>query len=161
MAPGNTEKNTQTVVSYLCFFLGDQEYGIALDNTLEVLEPKPVTPIPHTPPFLEGVVNLRGNIMAIIDIKILMGIGHDADTAKTRIVIAKKNDKAFGIIVDGISAIRKLEEDDIGDLPLTLAAVGKQFFHGLVQSDQHPLILLDLAKILDDNIMKKLYQSPS
>ncbi|MCP4153312.1 MAG: purine-binding chemotaxis protein CheW [bacterium] len=161
MKKENKEKQIAQTVSYLCFFLGDQEYGIALNDTLEVLEPKTITPVPHTPPFLEGVINLRGNILAIIDIKILMGIQPACLSQKTKILIARKNNKTFGIIVDGIAAIRKLDEKNSGEIPLTLTALGKQFFRGLVQSDQHPLILLDLAKILDDSILKKMALSPS
>lgn len=140
----------------LCFFLSDQEYGVEMTDVREVIEPPPITYIPHTPPFISGVINLRGNIIAVLDFRNFLGLGGEGNREEgKRIIVIRAIDVTMGIIVDEISVVREVDFLATDPAPHSISGVDAAYIHGVIQMGDHPLILMDMGEVIkSDRIME-------
>lgn len=129
------------------FRLANEEYGLPITKVREINRLVPVTKLPQTPSFMEGIINLRGLIIPVIDLRkrFEMTIGaHDEDT---RIIIVEISGQIVGVIVDAVTEVVRLHTANIEPAPATVA-VDLQYIDGVGKIDDRLIILLDIDKVL-------------
>lgn len=149
-----TNNNDQTrQVTIVEFFLSPERYGIEEKYVSEALSLKEITPIPGTPPFVMGVINLRGRIVSIINLKILFNLKERGLTELNKVLILKNEIMEFGIIADSIIGNKLIDTGTLSAPPLTLDHLGLEFISAV---DPSGLIFLNAEKILKSkNIVVK------
>jgi purine-binding chemotaxis protein CheW len=133
---------------YLTFALGDEEYGVAILNVQEIKGYAPVTPIPNTPPWVRGVMNLRGTIVPVIDLRLRLGMPAVDYGPFTVIVVLAVGAKVVGAIVDAVSDVLSIPEDQVQQTPDLGVAIDVRFVGGIAQADEKLVVLLDAETLL-------------
>lgn len=134
-------------IEVLEFVLGDEEYGVILEDVREIIRIKPITQVPRTPVFVKGILSLRGTMIPVIDLKMRLKLGETQIGQTTRIVIASDDTRFFGVIVDKINGVIKIMEDMIEPTPPTISADVSEFIRGLGKYGEKLVRLLDLHKV--------------
>lgn len=136
---------------YVVFNLNKEEFGIEIMKVKEIIPYKETTSIPNTPDFIEGVINYRGNVVPIINLKKRFNLDDAQITDDTRIIVINLEDKEIGFIVDQASQTLRLDENEIDSTPDVIKEVDKRFISGVGKIDENRLlILLDLYNVLTD-----------
>ncbi|GAB4058226.1 chemotaxis protein CheW [Uliginosibacterium sediminicola] len=133
---------------YLSFTLGHEEYAIDILKVQEIRGYDAVTRIAGAPEFIKGVINLRGIIVPIVDLRIKFGIGSFDYTAFTVVIILKVGARVIGIVVDSVCDVIDLSMSAIKPAPEFAAMVGSEFIAGLASLQERMLIVLDIERML-------------
>ncbi len=145
-------KEQVNVSQYLSFTLDNEEYGVDILRVQEIRSWEPVSRIPNVPNYEKGVVNLRGSIVPIIDLREKLGIKFTDYTPLTVVVVLQTNDnnktRTMGVVVDSVSDVINLDKTKIQDAPDFGAKVSNEFINGLVSVNDRMVILLDVDKLL-------------
>lgn len=136
---------------YVIFKLGDEKYGVEISNVGGITEFTSVTKVPEAPRYVEGIINLRGDIIPIINLKTRFSIAETADDADPRIIVYNTKDKDIGFMVDDASQVLRLEAKDIEPAPAIIAGKDRQYISGVGKHDGEIIVLLDFEKILTDD----------
>lgn len=132
----------------IVFQLKDEEYAIEVEYIQSIERMQPVTRIPRTYPFIKGVMNLRGVITPIIDLRTRFGIEEKEYDDATRILVISKNDMEFGFIVDGANDVIDIPEDKIEPPPEVIGGIEAEYLSGVVKLENRLFTLLNLDKII-------------
>jgi len=143
----STQNNTQQLVA---FNLANEEYGVAITQVQEIVRVPEITHIPGMPVFIEGVINLRGKVIPVIDLRKRFGLEQKEYTEKTRIVVADAGGQIIGLVVDSVSEVAQLAQDQIDAMPPSITSIDAQYLQGVGKMGKRLVILLDLAKLLGD-----------
>lgn len=135
-------------IQLVTFLLGEAEYGIDIMQAQSIIKMDKITLIPNAPDFVEGVINLRGNVIPVIDLKKRFHLEEGEGDKNSGIIIVKVNEVEVGIIIDAISKVIYLAEDDVQPPPPVFAGIGQKYIKGVGKIDEKLLIILDLEKIL-------------
>ena len=138
---------------YLAFTIGAEEYGIDILTVQEIRGYDPVTRIAGAPGFIKGVINLRGEIVPIVDMRIKLGLEHVRYDALTVVIVLNIGGRVVGMVVDGVSDVLTLHPDDVREAPELGAAVDTRHIVGLGTIDGRMLILLDIASWMESGEM--------
>lgn len=134
--------------------VGNEEFCLDISKVREIKEMMPITRVPNAPDFVEGVINLRGQITTVVNLKKLLGYYDiDEDLSKKKIIIAEVKDEVVGIIVDAVSDVITLTDEQIEQPPKTLASrVDIRYIKGIakINDGERLLIMIDLDKLLGD-----------
>jgi len=130
------------------FRLGIEEYGVSIMKVQEIIRMQEITKVPQMPNFIEGIINLRGNVIPIIDLRKRFGLMHVERTGESRIVVVSVRDRVMGIIVDGVSEVLRLSDEQVEPPPPAVSHIGRDYIKGVGKLDKRLLILLDIDKIL-------------
>jgi purine-binding chemotaxis protein CheW len=133
---------------YLTFRLGDEEYGIEILKVQEIKGYTAVTPIPNTPAYMKGVMNLRGTVIPVLDLRSKFGMSEAEYTAFTVIIVVKVGAKTMGVIVDGVSDVLNIPKGDIQPTPDFGGAVDAHFISGMAKAGEKLVALLDIDTVL-------------
>lgn len=136
---------------FLTFLLEEREYGLELFRIQEICGYAPITPIPNLPPHVRGVMNLRGTVLPVIDLRMKFRLPEVTYSKFTVIVIAKVQEKTVGLLVDAVSDVLQVTEDDLRAAPDFGAAVDTRFINGVFQTRDHLAVALNLEKLLAEN----------
>ncbi len=134
---------------YLTFRLSDQDYGIPILEVQEIKGWTAVTPIPNSPHFIKGVLNLRGTIVPIIDLRLRFNLERKEYDQFTVIIVVNIAGKLAGLVVDSVSDVVNASNEQHCEAPEFEGQLNRQFIEGLVQFDEKLLILLDISKLAD------------
>ncbi|KLI16091.1 chemotaxis protein CheW [Brachyspira hyodysenteriae] len=129
------------------FRLGSGEYAIDIMQAKEIIKMEKITLIPNAPDFVEGVINLRGNIIPIIDLKKRFNLEETEGDKNTGIIIVKIEDVDMGIITDSISKVVSISNSDIQPPPPMLSGIGQKYIKGVGKLEDKLLVVLDLEKL--------------
>lgn len=133
---------------WVTFMLGEERYGIDVRRVREVLRPRAVTPVPGAPPEVLGIINVRGNVVTVIDGRRRLGMeGRDPDEA-TRVAIVEARGENVGLQVDRVLEVRDIASEAISAPPLGSAEARRGATSGVYTSDEGLLVLLDLEALL-------------
>ena len=135
-------------VRLLTFSLDNENYCIPLIQAKEVIEPQIITRVPNSPDFIVGVINLRGEITAVLDIRHFFGLNENEKSEKARIIITDVTGSCIGVVVDSVKAIVDIEEEAIQPPLATLKGNLAEYTKGEVRLGSDIFALLDLKKIL-------------
>jgi len=145
---------------YLTFIMADEEYGVDILCVQEIRGWESATPLPNAPAHIKGVINLRGTIVPIVDLRQCFGLDSIEYTALTVVIVLKVNtpdgSRIMGIVVDAVSDVYGLAESDMRTAPDLGNAVDTEFIRGLVNVDEKMVILLDIDKLLSLDDMTEL-----
>ena len=133
------------------FHLRDQTYGIDIDSVLEIIRMEAIVRVSGAPGFVEGIINLRGRIVPVMDLSGWFGMEAADISASSRIIIVEAGDSAVGMIVDSVSEVLRFPLSCIEPPPHMIDADNVKFIRGVALYDQRMIILLDLSKILRDD----------
>lgn len=139
---------------YLTFRLGYEEYGVGIMKIREIIGLMPITSVPQTPAFVKGVINLRGKVIPVVDLRLrfsMDAIPHDDKTCIIVLEIAGKD--AFlliGVVVDSVSEVLNIREDDIEETPAFGVRLNTDYILGMAKSGGGVKILLDIDRVLTD-----------
>lgn len=138
---------------YLTFHLGDEVFGIEILKVREIIGLMDITRVPRTPENIRGVINLRGKIIAVVDLRAKFAMEPAPDTEQTCIIVVdvQTPDGIYhsGILVDGVSEVRGIEADQIEPAPSFGAGVDSGFIRAIAKCDRHVAILLNIERVLD------------
>ena len=140
-------------LEFLAFTLGSEEYGISIQKVQELRGYETVTRIASAPPFIKGVVNLRGIIVPIIDMRIKFNLGTPTYDQLTVVVIINVSGRILGMVVDSVSDVVTLTPDQIKPAPEMRSAVATDYLTGLGSIDDRMLILVDIDKLMSGDDM--------
>lgn len=146
---------TETVVSELkiiAFQLKEKEYAIPVDQVLSIEKVQYITRVPGVSPTLKGVINLRGVVTPIVDLRKRFGLEDGKYSDQTRIIITVINQIEVGLIVDAANDVLDIQRDSIEPPPDIVGEIKTDYINGVVKLDKRLLILLDLAKVMKEII---------
>ncbi len=151
MTEGKGKKEFQLVV----FALGDEEFGVDISQVREIVRLIQITYLPKAPVFIEGVVNLRGQVVAVIDLAKRLGVPSKPRGDSTRIIIVELADNVVGMIVDSVSEVLRLPDENIEEVPHIIdTEVPEHYISGVGKLKDRLLVLLDLNKVLTPEEMQ-------
>jgi purine-binding chemotaxis protein CheW len=137
---------------YLTFQLGREEFGIRVLKVREIMGLQEITAVPQTPAHVRGVINLRGKVVPVIDLRVKFAMAATEYTQRTCIIVTQvqmdSGSALMGIIVDGVSEVVNLAESDIEDTPDFGEDIGSRYLLGMAKSKGKVKILLDIDKVL-------------
>lgn len=139
------DSDTFQVVS---FGLGKEEYGVNIMIVQEIILMGRITQVPEVPEFLLGVINLRGNVIPIVDLRKRFGLAEKSHDDETRIVVVNLDGWTVGIVVDTVNEVLRISQEQVSSAPPSICSLGTEYLLGLARLENRLLILLDMEKIL-------------
>jgi purine-binding chemotaxis protein CheW len=136
---------------YLTFALAEEEYGLEILKVREIIGIMDITAVPRTPGFVKGVINLRGKVIPVVDLRLKFGMAEAERTEQTCIIVVDVGRVEMGIIVDKVSEVLNIAGGDIEDTPSFGVNVDTGFILGLGKANNRVTILLDIAKVLSSD----------
>ena len=137
---------------YLTFSLAGEEYGIGILKIKEIIGMMPITTVPRTPEFVKGVINLRGKVIPVIDLRLKFGIEKIDYTERTCIIVVELKNQAadilIGVVVDSVSEVLNIKADDIEDTPTFGTSLDTAYILGMAKTEGGVKILLDIDQVL-------------
>jgi len=139
---------------YLTFSLAEEEYGIGILKIKEIIGMMPITSVPQTPEFVKGVINLRGKVIPVIDLRLRFGMEAIDYTERTCIIVVEIEGESctvmIGIVVDAVSEVLNVNGEDIEDTPTFGAKLNTEYILGMAKMEGGVKILLDIDRVLSD-----------
>jgi purine-binding chemotaxis protein CheW len=142
------ETHESKVEKFLTFCLADQEYGLEILRVREIIGVMDITAVPRTPDYVKGVINLRGSVIPVIDLRQRLGLEVAPHTDETCIIFADVGSIEIGTIVDRVSEVLDIETSEIEDAPTFDGTVETDFILGMGKTNQRVTILLDISRVL-------------
>ena len=137
---------------YLTFTLADEEYGIGILKIREIIGMMPVTSVPQTPAFVKGVINLRGKVIPVVDLRLRFGMAEIDYTERTCIIVVEIEGQAgtvqIGIVVDAVSEVLNIKAEEIEDTPTFGTTLDTDYILGMAKMEGGVKILLDIDRVL-------------
>lgn len=147
---------SENIRQFVEFKLGDEKYGVDILQVKTIERMMPITRVPKAPSFVEGVINLRGEIVPVIDLKKRFDLPEGKITENTRIIIVTVKDLTVGMIVDSATEVIQLPQDEIEDAPAITSGIDSDYLEGVGKINDELLILLNLAKVLRPKEVEEL-----
>jgi len=148
-APVREERKAAEATEHLAtFFLASEEYGVDVRLVQEIIRVTEITQVPRAPDFIKGVINLRGRIIPVIDLKRKLGLGEVALARQARIVVVKIRERLLGLLVDGASQVLKVPVSSIEAAPEEVTEVDATAVRGVAKLPGRLIILMDLGRTL-------------
>jgi purine-binding chemotaxis protein CheW len=135
-------------IQLVVFKLGREDYGVSILQVQEIKRIMDITRVPHAPDFIKGVINLRGSVLPVIDLKKRLGLPPGDYTDNTRIIIIKVEEIVVGIIVDAVSEVTAIEQSSIEATQSVVSGVNAQYLSGVGKLADRLIILLNLETIV-------------
>jgi purine-binding chemotaxis protein CheW len=151
---GNSE-----VFRFLEFSLGTEDYAIPLLSVREVISVPETTPIPKAPVHFLGIMNLRGQVISVVDLRTKLKIKPKENNHEESVIIVDINGMNLGIVVDSINKVLAFTEESINEVPEIETQVNAEYIQGVFRKDDSLTVLLDVAKVLDIKDIKALASS--
>ncbi len=142
------DAKTADEIQLVVFSLGREEFAVEVTQVREIMRMEEITRMPKSPHFVEGIINLRGQIIAVIDLAKRLSIEAGERGGETRIIVVEAGDLKVGMIVDSVSEVLRVSADALEPSPTIATDVSAAFILGVIKHDNRLIILLDLTKVL-------------
>lgn len=136
------------LIQLVTFRIGEEEFGVDIVAVKEIIRLMQITMVPRAPEFIEGVINLRGKVIPVVNMRKRFNKGQVTPDSSTRIVVMELDQKIVGFLVDGVSEVLRIPETTVEDPPPVVAGIGSEYIRGIGKLDTRLLILLDLDHLL-------------
>jgi purine-binding chemotaxis protein CheW len=157
VGPGASAAERAGKVRLVCFVLSGQEYAAEIGDVVETMTVRPVSRVFLTPPWVAGIMNLRGDVVAVLDLARLLGLPPIAVTEDSRIVLTRHGGMRAGLLVDGLAELRTVEIAHLEPVPATLAPEAARFLAGIVTVPGGEVVrVLDLAALFESDRLRRL-----
>lgn len=140
--------DSKEVLQLVTFRLGNEEFSLDILRVQEIIRHMDLTRVPRTPEFVEGVINLRGRVIPVLDLRKRFGLPADEKTNETRIIVVDVDNRTVGLKVDAVSEVLRLPADTVEPPPAIVTGAESDYIKGVGKLDGRLLILLDVEKIL-------------
>ena len=144
----NENINTGDSRELVAFRVGDQEYCVDIMSVREIRGWTPATPLPHSPEFVRGVINLRGSVLPIVDLAGRLGLPSPEPSARHVIIVAQVNDHQVGLLVDAVSDILTIVDEKMQPTPDVASEQAKAFVRGVMAIEDRMIRFIDLERVL-------------
>ncbi len=148
---------------HLTFFLGKEDYGIPILKVKEIIGLMEITYVPRTPEFIKGVINLRGKIVPIMDLRLKFGMNEKEYNERTCIIVVEVFingvERQLGVVVDSVSEVLNINEKDIEPAPKFGANVADNFLTGMGKVKDRVVMLLDIEQVVNSDEMVNLFDN--
>lgn len=158
MAAEETRGTDFSETQLVTFSLGEEEYGVPILQVQEIIKFTDITKVPRSPDFVKGVINLRGRVIAVIDLREKFGLTEKIVDKHTRIIIVESQGATLGLIVDNVNEVKKVKNAMIDPPPPIVSGISSEFIKGVARIDQRLLIIIDLDKVLSTTEAVRLMQ---
>ena len=152
------ESVNDPITQWVTFFLDNEKYGIKVMQVQEVLRMTEIAPVPGAPSFVLGIINLRGNVVTVIDSRKRFGLPEKEPDDSTRIVIIEAGEHVVGILVDSVAEVVDLRTSDIETAPNVGTDESSKYIQGVSSQTEELLILVDVDKLLSDQEWEEMAQ---
>lgn len=149
-ATNTNKKSDDENLRWVTFRLENEKYGINVMQVQEVLRVTEIAPVPGAPSYVMGIINLRGNVVTVINTRSRFGLNPAELDESTRIVIIESDEQVVGILVDSVAEVVDLKASEIETAPNVGTEESSKFIQGVASHDSELLILVDLNKLLSD-----------
>jgi purine-binding chemotaxis protein CheW len=146
---------------YLTFFLGKEEYGTEIQRVQEIIGMLPITAVPRTPDFIRGVINLRGKVISVVDLRLKFGMAYQDETDQTCVIVVRVSGVEIGVVVDKVSEVMNIPAKDIEPPPSFGADVDTSYILGIGKSQGKVKILMDVERVLSHGDLADLQSAAS
>ena len=143
---------------YLTFFLGDEQYGIAIDRIKEIIAIMKVTNVPKTPEYMRGVINLRGSIIPVVDTRLRFGMETKEEDMHPAIVIVEVDKVNVGFIVDRVEEVASIDSSALSEPPKFGNSIDTDFICSMAQMGENVVMILDVLKLFEADELISLEQ---
>jgi purine-binding chemotaxis protein CheW len=137
------------------FKVGRETYGVPIASLHEIVRVPEITVVPDAPDYIEGVINLRGKIVSVIDLRKRFGVPETAPNRRNRILVVEHGGRLSGLIVDAASEVLKIPAADIEPAPASLQDGGLNCVTGLGKYHERLIVLLDMSRLLENSAVRK------
>lgn len=144
-------KQPESQEHLVIFTLGNECYGVDIGDVWEINTMQKITRVPRAPHFIEGVINLRGEIIPVMDLRKRLGLPARAADQSSRIMVTKTSHNRLGLIVDSVREVLKLNTSAIKPTAELGALIDEEFVRGVAQKDEQLIVLIDLQRLFDDD----------
>lgn len=141
---------------YVVFMLGKEKYCADIANVGSITEFDDITKVPNTPSYIEGVINLRGDVIPVVSLKKRFNVKEAVESQDARIIIMTYDGKNIGFLVDDASQVIRIDDENIEPTPAIIAGEDRKYISGIGKVDGTIVVLLDLIKILSDSEIEAL-----
>ena len=138
---------------YLTFALGHEEYGVEILEVREIIGLMEITAVPHVPVYVKGVINLRGKVIPVLDLRLKFGMKEIEYTRETCIIVLNMRNTLMSMLVDRVCEVLDIPQDHIEPTPVFGAKIGTDFITGVGKVGDGVKILLDIEKVLNEDIV--------
>lgn len=145
-----------SLIQLVTFRLGDEEFAVDILKVQEIIRMMPITRVPNAPAFVEGVINLRGKVIPVIDMRKRFGMAVTGYNSDTRIEVMDLQGQIVGFVVDAVREVLRIKESTIEPPPAVVAGIGSEYMRGVGKLEERLLILLDLDKLLTESEKENL-----
>ena len=132
---------------FLTFGLGKEYYGIAVLKIREIIRMLDITPVPQMPEYVRGVINLRGKIIPVVDLRKRFGIGVEGDNADNRIIVVEVSGRVIGFTVDRVNEVLRIPSGIVEPPPAMVCGIDSEYVQGVGKLEDRLLILLDIGRL--------------
>ncbi len=146
---------------FLTFFLAEEEYGIEILKVQEIIGIMNITTVPRTPSFIRGVINLRGKVIPIVDLRQKFDMASIEQTDETCIIVVQAQGMEMGLVVDRVSEVMNIASEDIDDAPSFGSEVDTSYLLGVAKAEGQVKLLLDIDKVLSGHELLSLSTTAS
>ena len=143
-----TQRRDDELLQLVTFSTGDEEFGVDILRVQEIIRTMAITKVPKAPEFVEGVINLRGKVIPIIDLRRRFGLQSKAHDKHTRIIVIEINTMIVGFVVDSVSEVLRIPTSTVEPPPPVVAGLESEYISGVGKLEDRLLILLDLDRLL-------------
>ena len=149
------KEQEQQIVQLIVFHLEDEEFGVPISEVREIIATGPVTPIPNSPKFIVGVINVRGEVPVVINLKERFSLRKKKEIESKHIVLTEQDKNLFGLLVDEVTEVLRVEENTITKAPELVTRIHEDYVKGVLTIDNRLILLLDLAKVLSEEDLER------
>ena len=146
----NEQDKLDDLIQLVSFKLGQEEFGIDIHTVQEINRMLDITKIPQAPHYCEGVINLRGKVIPVIDLRKKFEMVVEEWTKSTRILVVEEGNNVVGVVVDAVEEVLRIPKSTIEPAPDIVSSVGSIYINGVAKLDERLLIFLNVARIIDD-----------
>ncbi|WP_432736234.1 chemotaxis protein CheW [Maridesulfovibrio sp. FT414] len=146
------------LIQLVTFSIGDEEFGVDILKVQEIIRTMEITKVPRAPKFVEGVINLRGKVIPIIDLRSKFGLKTKDHDQQTRIIVIEINDMIVGFVVDSVSEVLRIPASTVEPPPPVVSGMDSEYISGVGKLADRLLILLDLNRLLSSEEQDQLSQ---
>jgi purine-binding chemotaxis protein CheW len=150
------KRHDDELLQLVTFSIADEEFGVDILKVQEIIRTMEISKVPRAPDFVEGVINLRGKVIPIIDLRCRFGLEHKPHDKNTRIIVIEMADVIVGFVVDAVSEVLRIPASTVEPPPPVVAGMDSEYISGVGKLEGSLLILLDLDKLLSSDDMAML-----
>lgn len=150
------EEVDQELIQLVTFSIGEEEFGVNILQVQEIIRTMEITKVPRAPEFVEGVINLRGKVIPIVDMRSRFGLESKGHDKYTRIIVIENEMIIVGFVVDSVSEVLRLPANSVQPPPPVVAGMDSEYIDGVGKLEDRLLILLDLDSLLDNEEVEAL-----